>query len=66
MGFNVGVELGQIGVLLVALVLATVLRRLFEARRLPEGTYRRFVVLPATLAIAATGLFWTVERLLAV
>ncbi len=65
-GFNVGVEIGQIGVVLVALVLATMLRRLFEARQLPESTYRRFVVLPSTLGIAAVGCFWTVERLLAV
>ena len=65
-GFNVGVEIGQIGVLLVALVLATALRRLFKARRLPESTYRRFVALPATLVIAAVGSFWTVERLLAI
>ncbi|MEM1174508.1 MAG: HupE/UreJ family protein [Pseudomonadota bacterium] len=65
-GFNVGVEIGQIGVVLLALLLATVLRRALDARQLPESTYRRFVVLPSTLCIAAIGLFWTVERLLAV
>ncbi|MDJ0918834.1 MAG: HupE/UreJ family protein [Woeseiaceae bacterium] len=65
-GFNVGVEIGQIGVLLVALVVAFVLRRAIESRQLPESTYRRFVVLPATLVIAAVGSYWTVERLLAV
>ncbi|MDJ0759449.1 MAG: HupE/UreJ family protein [Woeseiaceae bacterium] len=65
-GFNVGVEIGQIGVLLVALALATALRRRFEAKQLPELTYRRFVVLPGSLAIAAIGSFWTFERLLAI
>ena len=65
-GFNVGVEIGQIGVVLLALVMATALLRLFEAKQLPESTYRRYVVLPSTLVIAAIGSFWTVERLLAV
>jgi hypothetical protein len=27
--------------------------------------YRRFIVVPASLAIALTGLFWTVQRALA-
>jgi hypothetical protein len=27
--------------------------------------YRRFVVVPASLAIAAVGIFWTVQRALA-
>ena len=65
-GFNIGVEIGQIGVVLVALVIAMQLRRLFEAQGLPDTTYRRFVVLPSTLVIAAIGSFWTFERLLAV
>lgn len=64
-GFNVGVEIGQISVLLVAIAITLPLRRWLD----PDGSsgrYRRAVVLPASLAIAATGMFWTVERLLAV
>jgi hypothetical protein len=60
-GFNVGVEIGQIGVLLLALVIAIPLRRHFGRTR-----YRRVVVVPGSLAIGAIGLFWTFERLVAV
>ena len=52
--FNVGVELGQLSV--VALAFAFVGR--FRAHRL----YRKAVVVPASLAIAAVGLYWAVER----
>lgn len=64
-GFNIGVEVGQIGVLLLALAIALPLRRLLETNA-PSGRYRRFVVMPASFAIAAVGTFWAVERLLAV
>lgn len=64
LGFNVGVEVGQLAVVLVAFVLATLLRR-----QLAEGPeeilYRRFVVLPLSAAIGATGLWWAVERWMA-
>ena len=55
LSFNVGVELGQLSVLAVAFALVG----------WPFGRaawYRRRVVLPASLAIAAVGLFWAVER----
>ncbi|HVS14064.1 MAG TPA: HupE/UreJ family protein [Thermoanaerobaculia bacterium] len=54
--FNVGVELGQLAVVGVALLLVAPLR----------GTpwYRTRVVLPASAALAAIGLFWFVQRLL--
>ncbi len=52
--FNVGVELGQLSV--VALAFAFVGR--FRAHPL----YRKAVVIPASLAIAAMGLYWAVER----
>ncbi len=57
LGFNVGVELGQLSV--VALALLAVGR--FRGR----PNYRRFVVVPGSLAIAAVALVWTVQRLLA-
>ncbi len=61
-GFNIGVEIGQITVLLGALLVALGLRRSLGT---PER-YRRAVVLPGSLLIGAVGLFWTVERLMAV
>lgn len=56
--FNVGVELGQLTVILAA----------FLAIGLPfrdRPWYRRRVVIPASLAIAAMGLFWAVQRIAA-
>ena len=55
--FNLGVEAGQLTVVAAALLLVGYWRS-----RACE--YRRFVVQPASLAIAATGLYWTVQRLL--
>lgn len=54
--FNVGVEVGQITVLLSTWLL---LRGLFA-----KPIYRPRVVLPASAAIAAVALYWTVERIL--
>jgi HupE / UreJ protein len=57
-GFNVGVELGQLTVVTLAfLLLASWARH--------RTWYRRLVVVPASLAIAAIGLLWTVERVFA-
>lgn len=53
--FNVGVELGQLAVIGLAFLLVA-----SWARR--RAWYRRRVVVPASLAIAAVGLFWTVQR----
>ena len=57
--FNAGVELGQLAVLLAAYLL---LRLPFKG----DARYRRRVVVPASLAIAAVGLYWAVERVLPV
>ena len=56
LGFNVGVELGQLTVVTAAFLLVGQFRN--------HANYRKFVVLPGSLAIAATALFWTVERIL--
>jgi hydrogenase/urease accessory protein HupE len=56
--FNVGVELGQLTVILAAFVLIA----------LPFGRrpwYRRRVVVPLSIAIAAVGLFWAIQRAIA-
>jgi len=56
--FNVGVEAGQLTVILSAFVCVGMWARQSDA-------YRRFVVVPASIVIAATGAFWTVQRLVA-
>lgn len=57
LSFNLGVEAGQLAVLLTA----------FAAVGVWAGTkpwYRARVTVPASLAIAAVGLFWAVQRVL--
>ena len=61
LGFNVGVELGQLVVVFVALTLTWPWRPLTE--RAAPG-YRRQVVIPASMAIAVVALYWTVERMI--
>jgi hypothetical protein len=58
LGFNVGVEIGQLSVILLAAVLLWPLRTKLQA-----VAYRRLIVWPACAAIGLTGLIWTVERL---
>lgn len=53
--FNLGVELGQLSVIASAYVLVG-----WWVTKRPS--YRREFVVPASLAIAATGIFWTVQR----
>ena len=56
LAFNVGVEAGQLSVLALAFVA-------FGAWLGKREWYRARVVVPASLAIAAVGLYWTVQRL---
>ena len=53
--FNVGVELGQLAVILSALALVGWFRN--------REWYRRRVVIPASLLISLVGVFWTVQRI---
>ena len=55
-GFNVGVEGGQLAVISIGF-LAT-----FWIRNPQE--YRRWVVVPGSLLIAAMGIFWTIQRVM--
>ena len=55
--FNLGVEGGQLTVIAVALIVVTPFMK--------KGWYRQRVVIPASLVIAAVGLYWTAARLLA-
>lgn len=63
-GFNVGVEIGQLSVIAMAALVGIGLRR---ALRDPAGTarYRRYIVRPGSALIGLTGLWWGVTRLLA-
>ena len=53
--FNLGVEGGQLTVIAAALLLV--------APFMKKGWYRQGVVIPASLVIAAIGLYWTITRL---
>lgn len=64
-GFNLGVEIGQLSIVAVAFGLALLLRRRL-AQTGHDAAYRRYVVLPASAFIGATGLIWTVSRLAAI
>lgn len=52
--FNVGIELGQLTVILIALLL------LWKVRN--KLYYRKYFAIPASLIIAVIGAYWTVER----
>jgi len=53
--FNLGVEAGQLAVILLASLLLAGWRH--------RAPFRRLVVVPASVAIAIVGVYWTVERL---
>ncbi len=54
--FNVGIELAQLSIIAAAFLAVAAWHR-------NKAWYRPRFVLPASAAIAATGLFWTVERI---
>ena len=62
-GFNVGVEIGQLAVVAVAAVLGLLLRRALDDRH-GARQYRRFVVLPGSALIGIVGSWWAVERII--
>lgn len=55
--FNVGVEAGQLSVIVLAFAGVAYWRS-------NQLTYRRLVIQPASILIALTGLYWTVQRVL--
>ena len=55
-GFNLGVEGGQLAVVLLSWV------GVFPFR--DEKAYRKRIVIPLSLGIAGRGIFWTIERIL--
>jgi hypothetical protein len=57
LSFNLGVEGGQLTVILAAFLV-------FGLRFRREPWYRRRIVVPASLAIAAVGFYWSIQRVL--
>jgi hypothetical protein len=55
LGFNVGVELGQLAVIGLAIAATFWLK--------DDEKYRRFVVIPASALIALAGIFWAIQRI---
>ena len=53
--FNIGVEFGQLAIILMAFVAVYAIMHRQEL-------YRRIVVIPVSALITLTGLFWTIER----
>ncbi len=53
--FNVGVEIGQLSILILAYVILAIPFK-------QQTWYRSGIVIPASLAIAAIGLYWGIER----
>ncbi len=54
LGFNAGVEGGQIAVILIAMALTFWIKN--------DKKYRQYVVIPGSIAIALMGIWWTIER----
>jgi hypothetical protein len=54
--FNVGVEAGQVAIILAAWFL---MARWFK----DPAVYRKYVVIPLSILIALTALFWTIQRI---
>lgn len=52
--FNVGVELGQLGVIILAFMVVGWFRN--------QESYRAAVIIPGSMMIAVTGLYWTADR----
>ena len=59
-GFNVGVEFGQLAIILTVALLIWPIRKSAS-----ELQYRQFIVWPICGLIGLTGLIWTVQRLIA-
>ena len=55
LGFNVGVEFGQLAVIIIVFFLTFWLK--------DEATYRKIAVVPCSILIALMGIYWTIERI---
>ncbi|MEO0613452.1 MAG: HupE/UreJ family protein [Pseudomonadota bacterium] len=67
MGFNVGVELGQLTIVILAfLIRIPIIKVLGMRSEIPASLYRQVVVIPASVIIALTGLSWSFTRVFGV
>ena len=55
LGFNLGVEFGQLAVIGLALILTLGIKE--------PATYRKRIVIPGSVLIALIGAYWTIERI---
>ena len=62
--FNIGVELGQLAIILAAFILARMIQRIALPAGHTANIYRRYIVIPGSLLIGAIGLYWFVTRLI--
>lgn len=62
-GFNIGVELGQLSVVVIAAMVALGIRRWLSDLG-DTGSYQRWVVIPGSALIGLIGLYWGFDRLL--
>ena len=60
-GFNIGVEIGQLSVIILAIAALSVWRWRNNIEY-TDVVYRRFMILPGSLLIGATGSWWAMER----
>ena len=54
LGFNIGVEFGQLAVIAIVFALTLWLK--------DEAQYRKLAVIPCSILIALMGIYWTIER----
>jgi hydrogenase/urease accessory protein HupE len=54
-GFNLGVEFGQLALLIAAYLLTAQIKN--------QSNYRQWIVIPGSLTIALFGIYWTIERI---
>jgi len=59
LGFNVGVEIGQLGVVLVTVMVCRLINRAIVGSLI---SYRQATVVPCSILIAAIGLWWALSR----
>lgn len=62
LSFNVGVELGQLTVIAMALLPSLLIQKILRMKK-SAHLYRAIVVIPFSIAIAAMGLFWAFQRI---
>ena len=55
LGFNLGVEFGQLAVIGLALIITLGIK--------DPATYRKIIVIPGSVLIAIIGAYWTIERI---